>query len=103
MIDDYCLPVIANCNNCGACCQEIGTPPFLRSEIYELPEDLRDEVLAFEKSEPNREKSGKPCFWFDGDSKRCSHYEDRPMVCRDFEVGTDSCLSYRRYHRIDAD
>lgn len=95
------LPILS-CEGCGACCLNIGTPPFLRSEIYELPEDLRDEVLGFEKSEPDRETSEKPCYWFNRETKQCMQYEYRPMVCRDFEVGTIPCRSYRRYHRIDA-
>ncbi len=93
------LPII-DCNNCGACCREIGTPPFLGCEIYELPEHLRDEVLEKLNQDPERENSRLPCFWFDTDTNKCMHYEHRPNICRDFEVKSPSCLSYREYHNI---
>lgn len=39
--------------------------------------------------------SERPCAWLDPDTKRCSHYEFRPAVCRDWEPGTRECLSAR--------
>ena len=35
------------------------------------------------------------CIWFDPDTKGCSHYEHRPMICREFEVGGEDCLRIR--------
>lgn len=32
-----------------------------------------------------------PCVWFDGNSRRCRHYEQRPAACRRFEIGSDLC------------
>jgi len=99
MFDDT-LPVL-NCDNCGVCCSEIGVPPFVRHEIFDLPEELRNEVFAYEESEPNRENSKKPCYWWDSTTKKCTQYENRPQTCQDFEPGCVSCLSYRDYHNID--
>lgn len=88
------LPIIT-CDNCGACCTKMGTPPFVRHELFDLREDLREEVLKYEKEEPDREFSGKPCFWFNIKTKKCSQYEHRPHTCRDFEVGCDPCKRWR--------
>lgn len=86
------------CDNCGVCCKELGTPPFLGFEVFELPNDLRDEVLEKGFS---FEREGKPCYWWDPKGKGCSHYEHRPQLCRDFEAGSDSCLSFRKHHNIE--
>jgi Fe-S-cluster containining protein len=96
------LPIL-NCDDCGACCSEIGTPPFVRHEIHNLPPQLKDEVLQWEAKEPGREDSKKPCYWWDAKTGLCEHYEHRPVVCADFQVGCESCLSYRKYHRIGED
>lgn len=96
------LPVIS-CEACGACCLEIGSPPFMGFEVYELPDRLRDQVLDYLKNEPDREASKKPCHWFNRETMKCNNYEYRPIVCRDFEVGCVSCLSYREYHNITCD
>ncbi len=85
------LPIV--CDGCGACCLEIGTPPFLGFEIYNLPEPLRNEVLT--NNTIDREESKLPCYWFDIKTRKCKHYEYRPQLCRDFEVGCISCLKYR--------
>lgn len=85
------------CDDCGACCTTIGTPPFLGFEVYQLPGILQDEVL--EKGF-NNERDGKPCYWFDNETKKCSQYDNRPQLCQDFEVGGDGCLSYREYYQI---
>jgi Fe-S-cluster containining protein len=31
--------------------------------------------------------------------RRCRHYEWRPQVCRDYELGGDACLARRREYR----
>ncbi|HET7827558.1 MAG TPA: YkgJ family cysteine cluster protein [Candidatus Saccharimonadales bacterium] len=33
--------------------------------------------------------------------ERCSVYEDRPQVCRDFEEGSDKCLLLRKLEGLD--
>ena len=91
------------CDGCGACCCDIGYPPFLRFEVFELPEELRDEVL--EKGfQTNSELVGKweghPCYWWDPETRGCTHYEHRPQLCRNFEVGGDSCLAFRKRYNV---
>ena len=86
-----------NCDGCGACCTEMGTPPFLKHEIYNLPEDLQDEVLKFYNKPEGfkREEDRVPCYWYDPITKKCKHYDDRPWVCKNFDVGSKSCLLWR--------
>ena len=39
---------------------------------------------------------GTPCLWYDQETRRCKHYEYRPLACREFEVGGDDCHDARR-------
>jgi Fe-S-cluster containining protein len=83
---------------------DIGYPPFLGYEVFELPEELRDEVLkkGFQTNEEWIGKwEGKPCYWWDPETKGCAHYENRPQLCRDFIVGCDSCFAFRRLYGVD--
>jgi len=86
-----------NCDGCGACCAKMGTPPFLGHEIFDLPEDLRDEVLKFynQLEGLKREENRMPCYWYDTTTKKCKHYDHRPWVCKNFIVGSESCLLWR--------
>lgn len=37
-----------------------------------------------------------PCLWYDTESKRCKHYENRPEICRSAVVpGDEYCLRFR--------
>ena len=35
------------------------------------------------------------CLWFDSATRKCRHYQWRPQVCRDYELGGDACLATR--------
>lgn len=94
------MRISLSCNDCGVCCSEMACPPFIGFEIFELPEKLRREVLDRLANDPALETRKIPCYWLDEKTRRCKQYEHRPMVCRDFEVGCDSCRSYRDYHNI---
>jgi uncharacterized protein len=107
------LPVIESCDNCGACCLVVTRPPFylVFQEIgedawervkWERP-DLRAELLADYRA---RRASGgpfygTPCIWFDAETRRCRHYEYRPLACREFEVGEFDCRDARRRAGVD--
>lgn len=41
-----------------------------------------------------------PCVWLDLQNGCCGKYDARPDVCRDFEIGSDACLTHRRNARI---
>lgn len=106
------LPVVTNCDNCGACCTEQGGLPvswYLGCIPFGDPESLPAEVLEglrailAEFMAGNFPPDGSPCVWFDADTRRCKHYEHRPDTCRDENVtpGNDACLRWRRLKGID--
>lgn len=112
------LPI--TCDDCGACCQHVGTPPgffgvfcsnswdeafWADTNDYQhwldMPEPLRAGLRSYyqamwRKEIPDRTLDGKtPCLWYDAEARRCRHYEHRPQVCREFEVGEEDCLRLR--------
>jgi Fe-S-cluster containining protein len=108
----------ADCKGCGACCRHVGHPMFWwdvwgegrPEEKYwtRLPKHLKREVEAhWEKRLADYEAGlrdttddyGEPCFWLLPDGT-CKHHEYRPEVCRDFEVGGEDCLRFRREQGI---
>ena len=95
------LPII-DCRECGACCTNIGNPPFLGFEILDLPAKLKIEILDLLDNHHYRETNKSPCYWFDQITLKCKHYEHRPQICRDFDIGSISCLSYREVAKLAA-
>jgi Fe-S-cluster containining protein len=84
------LPVIS-CEGCGACCSKQGTPPMLIEEYLALPKHLQWN----RNKHASRYDYSLPCLWYDANLKRCSNYEHRGLVCREFEVGGPDCLTMR--------
>lgn len=66
------------------------------SEVKDLPQELKDELLRYKPS-----KTDHVCIWFDKQTKGCKYYEHRPSICRDFEVGSPECHSWRRYYGLE--
>jgi len=100
---------IPSCEGCGACCMEMGSPPFDSfpsedggaSEIDCLPPHVLAEYEAGMRI--RREDGfpdGVPCFWLDAD-RRCQYYEHRPSVCRLFARGSADCLAWRAGKLLD--
>ncbi len=90
---------------CGACCSYMGAPPFDDDNLPDdLPEDLRQQMLDYWlfniKGNLSREAQRTPCFWL-GEDGKCIHYEYRPKICRDFEVGSKRCLMFRKEFSVD--
>lgn len=61
-----------------------------------LPQELIDEIDfhfsgLFRGQEPQTR-----CLWFDTETRRCRHYEFRPPICIEYELGGRSCLLRRR-------
>lgn len=100
------------CEGCGICCMEMTTPPgygviilgysswldegdILR--VREMPDELKVEIIeAMGATERSSICEELPCCWLDLSTKRCKHYDLRPSICREFEVGCEACLSSRR-------
>lgn len=78
------------CDNCGACCSQQGTPPF-GLDFDDLPDDLKWDRWAH----ANRYDLGLPCLWYDAETRRCQHYDHRPLACREFVAGELDCNDMR--------
>jgi Fe-S-cluster containining protein len=102
------LPMVESCEGCGACCEHVGYPPFvwvgeepdypIADEGWRsLPEQMRKEITDHIDAHCGLPDGtyGTPCLWYDRDAKKCLHYELRPQICREFEVGSKDCLSLR--------
>ena len=42
------------------------------------------------------QESQEQCLWFDAENRVCKHYEWRPQVCHEYELGGYACLEKRR-------
>jgi Fe-S-cluster containining protein len=82
---------VLTCTGCGACCHLQRHPPFMPTELDALPPDLAAELQA--AIDRDKRKTG-PCLWLTAD-KQCGHYQRRPEVCRQFELGGEDCLLTR--------
>lgn len=94
------LPVIENCDDCGACCMSTPVPPFAPGEdaAYALPPEALETLQQRRQVEQEFERM--PCAWFDSESRRCRHYEFRPEACRRFEINSDLCRLSRWDHGL---
>lgn len=84
-----------DCQSCGACCAYSESwPAFIGSRDSEdIPEEYIDadnaRMLCF----------GKRCAALTGEigsRAACAVYAQRPLVCREFQAGSDDCLMVRR-------
>lgn len=114
------LPVL-KCDDCGACCERMGTPPMYAAfcppdgaviadwakrtpdwVLWQLvPQELQDELRDYYRrmlagDTPDRSALELPCLWYDEQTHRCKHYEFRPTICREFVVGCESCIEQRQ-------
>jgi uncharacterized protein len=103
-----------NCDDCGACCLNVGNPPFLldmkdgtlrniggidsAEDFHRLLEAPVDARIAFAK---NSESTTGPCSWLDQATRRCQFYNFRPEICRTFEIGGKWCSELREIHQIE--
>lgn len=108
-----------SCDGCGACCMMQQSPPMYvywldipESEenrddedwrcANALPEPLKEELREYRR----RRRDGEPdsddlaCIWLDQSTMKCKHYEHRPSICRDFQVGSDECLGWRETFEV---
>lgn len=84
----------------------IGHPQFYRSTGNDphwerLPEELKRIVNEHIASLTDVD-IGQPCIWLDRQSRQCRHYDYRPQMCRDFEIGSPHCVRMRESHGITA-
>jgi len=103
------LPVIApqSCEGCGLCCVGIGSPVLVYASRpgfndphplrpAGLPNELIDEINKHFSGLVRGEEPQDKCLWYDAELRQCKHYEFRPQVCIDYELGGRACLTRRR-------
>lgn len=93
-----------DCTDCGLCCDGQEALPvgywlgiLADEDERTLPPELKAELqlLADRFDRTGWPSSGEPCVWFDAETKGCRHYDYRPDICQDFELGGESCLEIR--------
>ena len=80
-----------SCSTCAACCCQLevmligdtGVP-----QRYIETDDWGGEVM--------RRLDDGWCIALDRDTMRCTIYAQRPLICREFELGATECLEERR-------
>jgi len=126
------LDTVTDCTDCGACCMEMRSPPFVgiyvrgpgkgssannAAEARIVPSGATDHFGDVSRimSAPEEARrvyleglfsdrpNQSPCSWFDAETKQCRWYEHRPDVCRNgLDVGSSGCLHWRRKFGISA-
>lgn len=78
------------CSNCAACCCQL--PVILLTET-----GVPDRYIATDEwgSEVMAQLDDGWCIALDRDTMRCTIYENRPWVCREFEMGSYECVEER--------
>jgi len=84
-----------DCQACGACCAYSESWPVFIGEgdSAGIPQDLID----FERGRMLSHR--KRCAALVGDlgtRAQCSVYANRPLVCREFQAGSEDCIMVRR-------
>lgn len=80
-----------------------GTLTIMRRMPKQLFTELRRQMRINDAAGIDRGSRDLPCVWLDPQTMRCKHYEYRPGICRDFEVGTRFCLDWRKTFSVGAD
>lgn len=99
------LPVIHDCNGCGACCMTASLPPgyvlgakaiILHPITRAMPAEVQRELkAAVDDVQSGRRAPLSPCLWLDLETRRCRHYDLRPPDCRRMELGGEHCRIWR--------
>lgn len=103
------LPILPpeSCEGCGLCCEGIGSPVVLYASRpgfehhhpfrpVDLPAPLVEEIDFHFAGLVRGQEPLEQCLWYDANTRGCQHYEYRPQVCRDYELGGRACLERRR-------
>ena len=99
-----------SCDGCGLCCVGIGSPVLLYQTRPEEPHPFRPDQLPLELIEEidrnfrglsRGQEPKQQCLWFDADRRCCKHYEWRPQICREYELGGQECLRERKPYVSD--
>ncbi|MHC4519126.1 MAG: YkgJ family cysteine cluster protein [Planctomycetota bacterium] len=84
------------CKHCGACCVNVGRPPFRPDDTVRPPPEIQRLVAWLDERDPQRAAHITPCYFFNLATRKCLIYEHRPQACREFLPGGQLCLELRR-------
>lgn len=93
-----------DCHGCGLCCHGQEALPvgywlgvLADDDGRRLPHELRGEIEDLRRrfDRDGWPANGEPCVWFDPVRRTCRHYEFRPDICHEFELGGADCLRIR--------
>ena len=85
-----------SCSNCQACC--------CRLEVMIITDTgVPDEHIARDKwgGETMVRLEDGWCSALDRETLMCSIYENRPLICREFEMGSYECMNERAVNLLD--
>ena len=89
-----------DCLACGACCAfSESWPAFIGDGDGE---GIPDELIDFERE--RMQCYGDRCSALVGEigsRAQCSVYDNRPLVCREFQPGSEDCIMVRRQFKLD--
>lgn len=80
------------CENCGVCCSE-AISEITGSDIRRWEEEGRKDIFKYVNGFKFIEKDGKCPFH---NKNRCTIYETRPMVCRNFPINIEHLKDYTK-------
>jgi Fe-S-cluster containining protein len=83
------------CSNCQACC--------CRLEVMIISDTgVPDEHIEFDQwgGETMRRLDDGWCSALDRSSFMCTIYENRPWICREFDMGTYECREERKVNNV---
>lgn len=98
------------CNGCSACCMHLGLPPFdgiigmfdwddqSDPDWFLMPLWIRLTIIAAHAAG----RLDGACVFVEQKYKRCRIYDHRPVICREFKPGCDTCLEDRELLQIGA-
>ena len=83
-----------------------GTDENADDEDYEramaLPDELKRELLTYRDrlAAGGKHPRGGVCLWLNEATGGCRHYDLRPSICREFEMGSEECHSWREEYDV---
>ena len=70
--------------------------------IKALPTEAIEQLRSYLQRLLNGEELQDPaCIWLNRETNRCRYHEYRPLICRDFEIGSEECLTWRQSYNIE--
>ena len=101
MIDISDNPNTFGCRRCGCCCR-IGFLVEIGSQDN-VPEHLTTTYFEDGKEIKAMKGAKDVCVAFDEESERCTIYDKRPIVCKEFVPNNSSCKIARALVKKDFD